>query len=156
MTPDPNLQRGDSQMSMSPDLASIERLAALLLRDPKDPTALGSAERLLHAGHGAPLLAALLDQAGAPESRLDAVLGVMPKLEAMMDAAPFVATYLMARLYPIAAELHEHPVCDAIHLWMHSRSPAPSLEALQQLVGEGLRPRFQKQIAAWIAVIESH
>ena len=141
---------------MSHHLASIERLAALLFREPEDAAALESAERLLHAGHGSPLLAALLDHAGAPTSRVDAVLGLMPKLESMMDAVPFVATYLMARLHPIAAQLHEHPVCDAIDLWMHSRNPAPSAEALQRLAREGLRPRFQKQLAEWLAVIEAH
>ena len=82
-----------------------------------------------------------------------AIVAMMSSLEAMMDASPGVAGYLMARLQPLAGRRRLHATYDGIELWMaESRSDALA-ESLTRLAGEGVRPLMRKRCEAWAARI---
>jgi hypothetical protein len=127
----------------------MTELAARLKATPTEPVLLAAASAHLQAGGGEALFDALLDASGGDARAM------MVTLEAMFDARPAVAGYLMARLLHVAAHQEQHAVYDAIGLWLDDCADPALAAALTRLADEDVRRQLAGQCRAWAARIAS-
>lgn len=121
----------------------LTELATHLIATPTEPVLLAAAAAHLQAGAGEALFEALLEARGG-DAR-----ATMTTLEAMFDARPAVAGYLMARLLHVAGRQKHHSVYDAIGLWMDDCADPALAAALTRLADEGVRPLLAHQCRTW-------
>jgi hypothetical protein len=140
-------------MSNSSNDTRLEHLVASSLRDsPSDGDSLVFAERLICEGKGRALFEALVHESRGDLQ--DVVANVMGQLEQMMDASPRVASYLMARLYPLAGRARDHETYRRIELWMHDISVIGVAQVLRSLAREGVRPALKSRYEEWARLME--
>lgn len=127
----------------------LTELATRLIATPTERVLLVAASAHIQAGSGEALFEALLEAAGG-DAR-----ATMTTLEAMFDARPAVAAYLMARLLLVASHQKHHSVYDAIGLWMDDCADPTVAVALTRLADEGVRPLLANQCRTWAEHITS-
>lgn len=133
------------------------RVARALSAAPTDCEALAAAARRIGERGGLALFEAMVnEQRGEDVDRKTVVERVMAVLEAMTDAEPAVAGYLMALLYPLASHRGVHDTADAIPLFLTHGSDPRVVDVLNTLGADRtLSPRLQKKYAAWARALRA-
>jgi hypothetical protein len=79
----------------------------------------------------------------------------MSLLESAMEAEPALATRLMGCLYPLAARLFLHEVCDAIDIWIYEYHPAELAEVFRRKAQDISTGYMRKKYLEWATLMEN-
>jgi hypothetical protein len=110
----------------------LERVVEGLARTSPLKEATVSARHFIESGQGLALFETLFKASG--DSSEERMAGTMTVLERVIDVAPGVGAYLMARLYRVRSKAHH--IRDSVNVWMsHLRSDDAAL-CLEKLAAE--------------------
>ena len=136
------------------DQPSIASVASMLSRDPTDGAAVRNAGALIESAQGSKLFTSLVEACKEQlDETSDLPRALMSICERLMDIDPGVGIYAMARLYPLAGKMHDHEVCRAIELWVHSQATLDVADALDRLATERARPSLLERYKQWASAV---
>jgi hypothetical protein len=87
-------------------------------------------------------------------SQADAIRKIMSLLESAMEREPAIATRLMGCLYPLAAQLFLHEVCDAIDIWIYEYHPAELAEVFRKKAQDIATGYMGRKYMEWATAID--